>query len=74
MIGVEIIYSTGFAFAAGLRNGTVVTWGHKDCGGDSSNVQEALIGVQAIYSTGGAFAAAMKDGTVVTWGNKKRGW
>jgi len=45
-----------------------VTWGDKNCGGDSSTVQEALRGVEIIYSTNSAFAAVLKDGTVVTWG------
>ena len=51
MIGVETIYSTHRAFAALLEDGTVVTWGDKDHGGDSKTVQAALIGVDAIYST-----------------------
>ena len=30
LTGVETIYSTGFAVAALLNDGTVVTWGQKD--------------------------------------------
>ena len=30
LIGVESIYSTDYAFAAVLKDGTMVTWGDKD--------------------------------------------
>ena len=69
LIGVEAIYSTGGAFAAVLKDGTVVTWGNKNVGGDSSTVQAALIGVEKLYSTKSAFAAVLNDGTIVTWGD-----
>ena len=39
------------AFAAILADGSVVTWGHADCGGDSSAVQDQLRGVQQIQAT-----------------------
>ena len=64
------IYSTDLAFAAVLKDGTVVTWGDKDYGGNSAAVQAALTGVETIYSTWFAFAALLNDGTVVTWGQK----
>ena len=32
--GVDKIYSTYYAFAAVLQDGTVVTWGDEDQGGD----------------------------------------
>ena len=52
-----MIYSTYYAFAAILQDGTVVTWGHSSYGGDSSAVSAALVGVDMIYSTHFAFAA-----------------
>ena len=39
---VQQIRSTAGAFAALLRSGDVVTWGHPALGGDSSEVQEQL--------------------------------
>ena len=41
----DTIYSTGFAFAAKLTNGHVVTWGFAGCGGDSSSMQAELTAV-----------------------------
>ena len=52
---------------------TVVTWGDKAYGGDSSTVKTKLRGVETIYSTRSAFAALLKDGTVVTWGDSNEG-
>ncbi len=61
-----------YAFAALKSDGTVVTWGHPDYGGDSSGVASELTGVQQVYSNYGALAALKRDGSVVTWGNP--GW
>ena len=36
--GVRQIHSTESAFAALKEDGSVVTWGNSDCGGDSSEV------------------------------------
>ena len=49
-IGDETVYSTECAFAAVLKDGTMVTWGNKNVGGDSSTVQAVLIGVGKVYS------------------------
>ena len=57
------------AFAAILSNGSVVTWGKADCGGDSSAVKDELRNVQQIQASPNAFAAILCDGFVVTWGN-----
>ena len=55
-------------------DGSVVTWGHKDYGGDSDSVQQQLkSGVQHIYATNSAFAALKADGSVVAWGNPREG-
>ena len=61
------------AFAAILGNGSVVTWGSHDCGGDCSNVQDRLKHVEHIASTSGAFAALLRDGSVVAWGDLRYG-
>ena len=58
MRGVDKIYSTPRASAAVLKDGSVVTWGHKDDSGNSRSVQATLSGgVDIIYSTASAFAA-----------------
>ena len=51
----------------------MVTWGHPDCGGDSSRVQEQLTNVQHIQATRSAFAAILDNGSVVTCGRPERG-
>ncbi|OLQ02266.1 Protein pim1 [Symbiodinium microadriaticum] len=56
------------AFAAILGDGSAVTWGHAECGGDSSVVQNQLKDVQQIQASFSAFAAILGDGSVVTWG------
>ncbi|TYK64858.1 hypothetical protein [Colwellia echini] len=72
-IVAEKIVTSSFAHAAIKSDGTVVTWGYDEHGGDSSDVQYMLTDVDEIYSTEGAFAALKADGTVVTWGNSDRG-
>jgi hypothetical protein len=71
---VKQICYTLRAYAALMQDGSVVTWGRPEYGGDNSTVQSALKqGVDTIYSTSGAFAAKMRDGSVVTWGSPARG-
>ena len=62
----EIINYTAFAALKG--NGTVVTWGDQDRGGNSTSVSSQLVNVSQIFSSSRAFAALKGDGTVVTWG------
>ena len=61
------------AFAAILDDGSVVTWGDLDYGGDSTAVQDELRNVQQIQASDHAFAAILADGSVVTWGDPDRG-
>ena len=69
-----MIYSRDRAFAALKTDGSVVTWGNSDYGGDSSSVSSSLSsGVSAIYSNSSVFAAVKTDGSVVTWGYAERG-
>ena len=42
------LYSTDYAFAAVLKDGTMVNWGDKYCGGDSSSILLALIRVETV--------------------------
>jgi len=60
-------WSNGFAFAALKADGSVVTWGDPDFGGNSSGLDFSA-GVDTIFSNVFAFAALMLDGSVVTWG------
>ena len=55
-------------------DGSVVTWGNSDRGGNMDAVREQLAGdVQHIYSTWFSFAAVKGDGSVVTWGDAENG-
>lgn len=60
--------TTHSAFAAILKDGSVVTFGSSAVGGDSSRVQHRLNQVKEIQSDGHAFAAILSDNRVVTWG------
>ena len=67
--GVVTIYSNSTSFAALKSDGSVITWGYADYGGDSSSVSASLTsGVVTIYNTPYAFAALKSDGSVITWG------
>ena len=57
---VQVKSSLG-AFAAILGDGSVVTWGVPDYGGDCSAVQDQLKNVQTIQATDRAFAAILGD-------------
>ena len=70
---VQQISGTGYAFAAILADGSVVTWGNPNHGGDSSRVQNQLKNVQHICGTASAFAAILEGGSVVTWGDPNYG-
>jgi hypothetical protein len=64
------------AFAALREDGSVVTWGDIDSGGDSLNEAKLLDGttkVIDVFSSQNAFAALREDGSVITWGNKNFG-
>ena len=56
-------------------DGSVVTWGASDSGGDNSTVQNQLEGVQQVQAASHAFAAILADGdgSVVTWGLSRSG-
>ena len=57
------------AFAAVKDDGSVVTWGHADSGGNSDKVKTELAGgVVHVVGADYAFAAVKEDGSVVTWG------
>ena len=69
LINLRKIQVTRRAFAALLADGSVITWGAPDCGGDSSAVKNRLRNVQQIQATSFAFTALLADGSLVTWGN-----
>jgi len=71
---VKNIYVTATAFAALKINGSVITWGCPDWGGDSTDVMPYLqSGVNIIASTRRSFAALKANGRVVTWGSPNSG-
>lgn len=66
--------SSCLAFAALKNKGAVVTWGHRNRGGDSTAVAEHLAeGCQKVRASDNAFAAVTLSGRVVTWGVKDAG-
>eukprot|EP00435_Cladocopium_sp_Y103_P020819 s1827_g5.t1 len=57
-----------------LGDGSVLTWGDPESGGDSRFVQMCLEGsIVDIFSTHTAFAALKDDGRIITWGNPLAG-
>jgi hypothetical protein len=71
---VKSIVSNHGAFATLKTNGSVITWGDYEYGGDSSDVSSDLqSGVKTIVSTDGAFAALKTNGIVITWGHPDDG-
>jgi hypothetical protein len=74
MLPMACIYSNEGAFAAVKNDGSVVTWGSKNTGGDSNSVADQLAGdVLHVYSSSTAFAAVKANGSVVTWGSQDNG-
>lgn len=64
------IASTESAFAALREDGSVVTFGTPNFGGDSSDVAgELRFGVVTVAATLYSFAALRQDGSVLTWGD-----
>ena len=57
LYNVNTIYSSLKAFAALKNDGTVVTWGQENFGGNSTSVSSNLTYVSSIASTQSAFAA-----------------
>ena len=63
-----------WALAALKEDGSVVTWGDSNYGGDISSVSADLqSGVTQLFSAGLAFAALKQDGSVITWGHSSWG-
>jgi len=60
------------AFTLVRSDGSVVTWGDPDRGGDSSRVQARLQDIDTVLGAEYAQAALLLDGTVVMWGHS--GW
>ena len=72
--GVQIVVGNGFAFAAVKVDGSVVTWGLAECGGDSSGVAaQSSGGVHSVVGNDCVFAAVKVDGSLVTWGGANFG-
>jgi alpha-tubulin suppressor-like RCC1 family protein len=80
--GVVGVFATRRAFAALKQDGSVVTWGDPEYGGDSACATDPCRsapagslsgGVTQIMATSDAFAARKQDGSVVTWGSSSTG-
>jgi alpha-tubulin suppressor-like RCC1 family protein len=64
------LFANDQAFVALKSDGTVVSWGDAEKGGDSSAVSADLKNVLTITGNQYAFAALRSDGSVVSWGMK----
>ncbi len=73
LVAVSAIYATDTAFAALKKNGTVVTWGSADAGGNSLGVSSQLVKVKQIVASKQDFAALKADGSLVVWGGSFTG-
>ena len=62
-----------FAFAALKTDGSVISWGDSNSGGDNSSVTSELKDVNQIFSNQKAFAALKTDGSVISWGDSNSG-
>eukprot|EP00945_MAST-04E_sp_MAST-4E-sp1_P005506 g5506.t1 len=69
---VDVVATDG-AFAALMKDKTVVTWGKETGGGDSRQVKNRLKNIKKVVANMLSFVALKEDGTVVTWGNKFAG-
>jgi hypothetical protein len=70
---VVYVAHTSSAFAALKDDGSVVTWGKAEYGGDSSTVQAQLVNITMIYGNHYAFGAVTENGGVVAWGGVTEG-
>jgi hypothetical protein len=73
---VAEIFSNAFAFAARIKDGSVVAWGDPNEGGlvpEAKKTRLTTIRPGGVHATSFAFAAHRADGTVVCWGNPTRG-
>lgn len=61
--------ATSWAFAALKSDGTVLSWGDPESGGDCRKVHHRLTSVCQLCACAEAFAALTRLGQVVTWGH-----
>lgn len=67
---VDVVVNYGTAFAALNSDGSVVTWGKMQYGGDKTTAATYLSsGITNIYASVQSLFALKNDGTVVRWGN-----
>ena len=67
-IKIKSIVATEKAFAALREDGTVISWGNSDYGGNSSSKADKLVSVKDIKASDRAFIALKTDGSIVVWG------
>ncbi len=70
----ECFRETLSAFAALKSDGSLVSWGRADYGGDVGSVGNTLqSGVSKVFGNDDAFAVVKTDGSVVAWGSRING-
>ena len=65
---VKAIYANDSAFAALKNDGSIVTWGMAEQGGDSSYISHFLVNVTEVIPSYNGFTALRSDGLTVSWG------
>lgn len=67
-VKIKSIVATEKAFAALREDGTVISWGNSDYGGNFSSKSDKLVSVRDIKASERAFIALKTDGSIVVWG------
>ncbi|CAE7877930.1 unnamed protein product, partial [Symbiodinium microadriaticum] len=73
VVGKDQLASSDKAFAFLGADGSVISWGHPDSGGDARSLKGRLCDVELIQGSFRAFAAVKADGSIVTWGHRGYG-
>ena len=72
---VVSVVASNDAFAALKSDGSVISFGRQDSGGDSSAVLSDLQSdVVSIFAGDHSFAALKTDGSLVTWAGSTKRW
>ena len=71
LVNVRQVIPSSAAFAALRQDGSVITWGDPQKGGDSQHV--SLTKIQHLAATASAYAAISQTAGLVTWGDPEAG-
>jgi alpha-tubulin suppressor-like RCC1 family protein len=69
LVDVKALASTSSAFSALKGDGTVVSWGDGQNGGNNNSVRDQLVDVVSIWGDKHTFVAQKSDGSFIAWGS-----